>query len=177
MSLQREPPHRRIVRVRRAAHPVAVYQPFRRRSKYLAPYPRFIKGSVKSVPDSVLTPKSARNRGCAPLNASNTVFVNKVSETSFLPPSIPSKWRGLRGLEVQSRVRRVPAAAVQAVREEVEAEGQRRERAEGLVRPRVRVEHREAPVVRGDEARPVKGLRHGRVPGDGHLKKRRRASF
>ena len=28
-------------------------------------------------------------------------FVNTMSETLFLPPSIPSKWRGLRGLAVQ----------------------------------------------------------------------------
>ena len=27
-----------------------------------------------------------------------TVFVNKVSETRVLPPSIPLKWRGWRGL-------------------------------------------------------------------------------
>ena len=61
----------------------------------LAPSP--VEGGAIGVPDSVLTQKVRETVPALLLVHETLLLLVKASETRFLPPSIPSKLRGLRG--------------------------------------------------------------------------------
>ena len=70
-----------------------------------SPVTRFNKDGAQKCPRQCVDAKINMKQWLCPyLNAPYTVAVNKVSEKRFLPPSIPSKWRGLRGLVLRACV-------------------------------------------------------------------------